>query len=69
MKYLESSTYVVGCARCYVRTTFPRVRDYPSYADNLRCLTEDREARYLVWQRAAPITTAALRDRWPIVFP
>jgi hypothetical protein len=26
------------------------VRDYPSYADNLRCLTDDRRARFLVWQ-------------------
>jgi hypothetical protein len=28
----------------------PLVRDYPSYADNLRCLTDDRQARFLVWQ-------------------
>jgi hypothetical protein len=27
-----------------------RVRGYASYADNLRCLTGDRQARYLIWQ-------------------
>ncbi|NUT23960.1 MAG: hypothetical protein HOV77_32765 [Hamadaea sp.] len=35
----------------------PAVRDYPSYADNLRCLTEDTTARYVlinpVWFRVA----------------
>lgn len=31
-------------------TAYPRVRDYPSYVDNLRCLTEDKEAEYLIVQ-------------------
>ena len=29
---------------------YPEVRTYPSYADNLKCLTGDRTARYLIWQ-------------------
>jgi hypothetical protein len=28
----------------------PEVRTYRSYADNLRCLTDDRAAEYLIWQ-------------------
>jgi hypothetical protein len=31
---------------------YPRVRTYPSYADNLRCLTDDQRAKYLVWTPA-----------------
>ena len=29
---------------------FARVREYESYRDNLRCLTGDSPARYLIWQ-------------------
>ncbi len=28
-----------------------RVRTFPSYFDNLKCLTDDHSARYLIWQR------------------
>jgi hypothetical protein len=31
--------------------TIPDVRTYRSYADNLRCLTDDKDAKYLVWQQ------------------
>ncbi|MEV6966964.1 hypothetical protein AB0M47_17795 [Hamadaea sp. NPDC051192] len=35
-QWLQRSTYL------------PQVRDYPSYSDNLRCLTDDKTARYVV---------------------
>jgi hypothetical protein len=49
----------------------PRVRAYPSYADNLRCLTDGGQARYLVWQpawfsiaKASPQVQALLAARF-----
>jgi hypothetical protein len=49
----------------------PEVRTFPSYADNLRCLTGRREARYLVWQpewfrldRSAPDVRALIESRF-----
>ncbi|MFF5295530.1 hypothetical protein [Paractinoplanes globisporus] len=51
--------------------SIPRVRTRPSYADNLRCLTEDRDAKYLVvqngWFRipeSAPEVRAAIDERF-----
>jgi hypothetical protein len=48
-----------------------RVRVYRSYADNLRCLTEDRTARYLVWhpdwfrlEKASPDVQALIATRF-----
>jgi hypothetical protein len=49
----------------------PRMRTRPSYADNLRCLTEDRNARYLIVQsgwfslpRSAPDVRALIDERF-----
>ncbi|MFC7275953.1 hypothetical protein ACFQS1_18325 [Paractinoplanes rhizophilus] len=49
----------------------PRMRTRPSYADNLRCLTADRNARYLIvhsgWfsiTRSAPDVRALLDERF-----
>jgi hypothetical protein len=48
-----------------------RVRTYRSHADNLRCLTDDRTARYLVWhpgwfllERAGPDVQALIASRF-----
>jgi hypothetical protein len=48
-----------------------RIRTRPSYADNLRCLTEDRDARYLIVQsnwfnlpRSAPDVRALIDQRF-----
>ncbi|MGK5680256.1 hypothetical protein [Actinoplanes sp. URMC 104] len=50
---------------------FKRVRDYPSYQDNLRCLTEDDRAGYLVlqpgwfpWKRASPEVRGLIAGRF-----
>ncbi|MEU4244798.1 hypothetical protein [Actinoplanes sp. NPDC026619] len=49
----------------------PRMRTRPSYADNLRCLTEDQNAKYLVVQpawfsiaKSAPDVQALLNERF-----
>jgi len=49
----------------------PRMRTRPSYADNLRCLTEDSNARYLIvhngWfsiARSAPDVQALINERF-----
>jgi hypothetical protein len=49
----------------------PRMRTRPSYADNLRCLTENRDARYLIVQttwfsipRSAPDVRALIDERF-----
>ncbi|WP_433304035.1 hypothetical protein ACQP2F_13740 [Actinoplanes sp. CA-030573] len=49
----------------------PRMRTRPSYADNLRCLTEDRDAKYLIVQtgwfsleRSAPEVRALIDERF-----
>jgi hypothetical protein len=49
----------------------PRMRTRPSYADNLRCLTEDRDARYLIVQnnwfnlpKSAPDVRALIDERF-----
>jgi hypothetical protein len=49
----------------------PRMRTRPSYADNLRCLTDDREARYLIvhggWfslSKSAPDVRALIDERF-----
>jgi hypothetical protein len=52
-------------------SVLPRIRTRPSYADNLRCLTEDRDARYLIVQsnwfnlpRSAPDVRALIDQRF-----
>jgi hypothetical protein len=49
----------------------PRMRTRPSYADNLRCLTENRDARYLIVQptwfsipRSAPEVRALIDEQF-----
>jgi hypothetical protein len=49
----------------------PRVRKYSSYADNLRCLTDDQPAKYLIWSpawfsiaRASPQVRSLLESRF-----
>jgi hypothetical protein len=49
----------------------PRMRTRPSYADNLRCLSENRDARYLIVQttwfsipRSAPDVRALIDERF-----
>jgi hypothetical protein len=49
----------------------PRVRTRPSYADNVRCLTDDRDARYLIVQngwfnipKSAPDVQALIAARF-----
>jgi hypothetical protein len=49
----------------------PRMRTRPSYADNLRCLSEDRDARYLIVQptwfsipKSAPEVRALIDERF-----
>ena len=52
-------------------SAYPQVRTYPSYLDNLRCLTEDTRARFLVFQprwfnlgKATPEVRAIINQRF-----